>query len=158
MIVVSDASPLIALARIERLELLRSLFGRLIIPNAVWRELVLSGDDKAGNKALLQADWVETHSVSDDTLTNLLRHDLGAGESEAIVLAKELGADFLLIDERLGRSAAKNLGIKTVGLIGALIEARRRGLLPDAPLIANELREKAGFWISKELYALLIGE
>lgn len=87
MTVVSNASPLIALARVNRLELLRALFGRLIIPDAVWNEIVLSGVGKAGKADFLRADWIETRPVNDRALTSLLKHDLGAGESEAIVLA-----------------------------------------------------------------------
>ena len=60
-------------------------------------------------------------------LVSLLRHDLGAGEAEAIVLARETSADFLLMDERLGRSAAQRLGLKAVGLVGVLVEDRERG-------------------------------
>jgi len=158
MIVVSDASPLIALARVNRLELLRALFGRLIIPDAVWNEIVLSGADKAGKADFFRADWIEPRPVNDQALTSLLKHDLGAGESEAIVLARELNADFLLMDERLGRSVARNLGLTTIGLIGVLIEARQRGLLPDVAQLADELHDSAGFWISKELHDLLTGK
>lgn len=61
-------------------------------------------------------------------LVNLLRQDLGAGESEAIVLAREVKADVLLMDERRGRNAAKRLGITCTGLVGLLLEARRRGI------------------------------
>jgi len=85
----------------------------------------------------------------------LLRHDLGAGEAEAIVLASECNADFLLIDERLGRSAAKSLGLKVVGLVGILMEARDRGLIADAESLMNRLHDEAGFWISEDLRKLV---
>ncbi len=158
MIVVSDASPLIALARVNRVDLLRSVFGRLIIPESVWKEVALSGADKAGSGHFAQADWIQTRSVSDQALVNLLRHDLGAGEAEAIVLARELNADFVLMDEQFGRSIARNLGVKVVGLVGALIEARERGLLSDAAKLADELQNRAGFWISQELRNLIVGQ
>ena len=70
------------------------------------------------------------------------------------MLARECNADFLLIDERLGRSAAKNLGLKVVGLVGILIEARDRGLIPDAESLMNRLHDEAGFWISEDLRKL----
>lgn len=110
MIVVSDASPLIALGRIGRLDLLREIFGSLVIPDAVWKEVVEAGIDKEGSVNVAEAAWISRQSVLDHSLVNLLRHDLGAGEAEAIVLARECNADFLLIDERLGRSAAKAWG------------------------------------------------
>ncbi len=102
MIVVADASPLIALARIGRLELLREVFGTLLLPDAVWREVVESGVGRAGADAVLHADWIERRSVADGALVAALRCDLGAGEAEAIVLARETGAALVLMDERHG--------------------------------------------------------
>ena len=157
MIVVADASPLIALARVGRVELLRSVFGQLLVPDAVWREVVEAGVEKAGTVDVAAANWIERRTVLDLSLVNLLRHDLGAGESEAIVLARETGADFVLMDERLGRSAARNLGLKVVGLVGVLIEARERGLISDANELIDQLHRQAGFWISADLRKLVTG-
>ena len=78
MIVVADASPLIALARIGRLELLREVFGTLFLPDAVWREVVESGVGRAGADAVLHAGWIERRSVADAALVAVLRRDLGA--------------------------------------------------------------------------------
>lgn len=65
MIVVADASPLIALARIGRLELLRTIFERLLLPEAVWREVVAAGLNKAGAGTVMQADWIDRRKVAD---------------------------------------------------------------------------------------------
>lgn len=157
MIVVSDASPLIALGRIGRLDLLQEIFGSLLVPDAVWEEVVVSGMQKLGADAVEVATWISRQSVTDRDLVNLLRHDLGAGEAEAIVLARECNADFLLIDEKLGRSAAKSLGLNVVGLVGVLIEARERGLITDAGSLMDRLHNEAGFWISEELRNLVTG-
>lgn len=86
-------------------------FGKLIIPDAVWLEVVASDPGKAGVREVSEATWIEQQTVKDRPLVNLLRQDLGAGESEAIVLARECGADVLLMDERRGREAAKRLGL-----------------------------------------------
>jgi len=155
MIVVADSSPLIALCRIGRLELLRDLFGQLVIPEAVWQEVVASHPGKAGVTEIAAATWIGQQTVKDRPLVNLLRQDLGAGESEAIVLAREISADVLLMDERRGREAAKRLGITCTGLVGILLEARRRGVVNDPASIARDLRDIAGFWISDELMTLL---
>jgi predicted nucleic acid-binding protein len=156
MLVVADSSPLIALCRIGRLELLHELFGKLVLPDAVWTEVVASDPGKAGVAEIVSAGWIERHTVKDIPLVNLLRQDLGAGESEAIVLARETQANVLLIDERRGREAAKRLGINCSGLVGVLLEARRRGVVSDPASIGRELRDIAGFWISDELMALLL--
>ncbi len=155
MIVVADSSPLIALARIGRLELLHELFGLLLVPEAVWQELTAVDDGRAGVAELMKAAWLERRGVQDQSLVSLLRQNLGAGESEAIVLARESGADVLLMDESLGRAAAKRLGLPVTGLVGVLIEARERGLLADASDLIRQLREQAGFWISDALAALV---
>lgn len=155
MIIISDASPLIALGRIGKLDLLKEIFGSLILPDAVWTEVVEAGVQKLGADAVGSAPWISRQSVHDKDLVNLLRHDLGAGEAEAIVLAREYNADFLLIDERLGRSAAKSLGLKVVGLVGVLIDARERGLVTDPDSLMNRLYDEAGFWISDDLRKLV---
>jgi hypothetical protein len=156
MIVVADSSPLIALSRVGRIRLLKEMFGRLVVPEAVWQELTAGDTNRVGVSELLQSDWIERRTVSDRGLVNLLRRDLGAGEAEAIVLAREIDADVLLIDERLGRSAAESLGITITGLVGILIEAKQRQLLTDPIGLANELRDRAGFWISDSLMNLIL--
>ena len=155
MLVVADSSPLIGLCRIGMLHLLRETFNHVIVPEAVWREVTSDDASKAGVQELLEASWIERRSVADVRLVHLLRRDLGPGESEAIVVAREIAADFILMDERLGRSTAQRLGLRCVGLVGFLIEAKRRGLIADASETANLLREKAGFWVSQELLDLL---
>ena len=157
MIVVADSSPLIAMGRIGQLEILHAVFGQLLVPDAVWREVVEAAGDKPGSSDIAAASWIERRTVKDSAWVNLLKHDLGAGEAEAIVLARETGADFVLMDERLGRSAARNLGLKVVGLIGVLIEARKQGLITDAGEVMERLSNEAGFWISAELRKLVTG-
>ena len=103
MIIVSNAGPLIALARISRLDLLQSLYNQLHIPPAVHEEIVELGHGRAGSVEVGSAEWIEVVNVSDQTAVNLLREQLDAGESQAIVLAIELHADLMLIDEALHR-------------------------------------------------------
>jgi len=125
MIFVSNASPLVNLARIGRLELLRDLFGEMCVPDAVWEEVVVAGEGQPGAQLLAQARWVVRRQVQNRSLVQALRQELDAGEAEAIVLALELKADLLLMDERLGRETAQHLGLKPTGVIGVLIEAKR---------------------------------
>ncbi|MFM8887603.1 MAG: DUF3368 domain-containing protein [Chthoniobacterales bacterium] len=157
MRVVVDSSPLIALARIGRLELLRELFGEIVVPSAVWSELVVADLDKAGAREVIASGWIRRQDVGDRSSVDNLRRDLGAGEAEAIVLARELPADLLVMDEELGRRTARGLGVRVVGLVGVLVEARKRGLLPEAASIAEALHRKAGFWLSADLRRLIVG-
>ncbi len=94
----------------------------------------------------------------DTGLVAVLCRDLGAGEAEAIVLAREVRADLVLMDERMGRTVAKRLGLRVTGLVGVLIEARERGLLTDADTVVNDLHQRAGFWLSNELRRMVVGK
>ena len=152
MNVVSDASALINLARIGDLDLLRQLYGKLLIPEAVWREVVTRGAGRPGAKEIRTASWVETRGVANKNLVRALRQGLDAGEAEAIALALEVEADLLLMDERLGRETARHLGMCYVGLIGVLIMAKRNGLIDNVKSRLAALRDVAGFWVSESLY------
>lgn len=150
MIVVADASPLIALSRVGRLTLLQSLYGRIYVPVAVWHELVVDGRGRAGAEMVGDCDWIESRSATDREMVAILETTLDPGESEAIALAKEMHADFLLLDEALGRAAAQHMGLKTTGLLGVLLEAKRRGVLPDAYELASAMKAE-GWWVSDAL-------
>jgi predicted nucleic acid-binding protein len=104
---------------------LPSLYGDIVIPHAVEHEL------HAAPELHAVFDWslirVVT-PVSTPRVEALLR-ELDRGESEAIIVALELGADLLLIDERTGRDVAKRLGLRRTGLVGVLLDAKNRGLL-----------------------------
>jgi predicted nucleic acid-binding protein len=115
-VIVSDSSPLISLAQIGRLDLLHRLYNELLVPQAVWNEVVLRGVDQPGVDELKAASWIKTEAVSNRELVLALQRDLDPGESEAIVLALEKKAEVLLMDERLGREAAHYFGIRCMGV------------------------------------------
>ena len=89
MIVVSDSSPLISLARIGELEILRCLYGEILIPQAVWDEIVVEGEGRPGADEVRGSGWIRCEPVSNLHLARILRRELGAGEAEAIALAVE---------------------------------------------------------------------
>jgi predicted nucleic acid-binding protein len=154
--VVSDASPLINLARIGELDLLHRLYGALLIPDAVWREVVIKGAGQPGAEEVRAASWIKTRDVVNEHLVRALRQDLDAGEAEAIALALEVDADLLLMDERLGRETAQHLGVPYMGLIGVLIGAKRNGLIRAVRSRLAMLRDEANFRVSDALYARVL--
>lgn len=156
MIVVSDASPLINLARIGELGLLRQLYGEIVIPQAVWQEVVVEGAGQPGADAVGKASWIRAQEVTNEHLVRALRQDLDAGEAEAIALALELEAPLLIMDERLGRQTAGHLGVRYLGLIGVLIAAKRGGLIGAVRPRLDVLRDKAGFRVSDALYQRIL--
>ena len=156
MSVVSNASPLINLARIGQLELLRALYDEIHIPDAVWQEVVVDGAGLPGAESVAKAVWIKRHSVTNSTLVRALRQDLDAGESEAIALALELEAELLLMDESLGRETARHLGLRFIGIVGVLTEAKHSGRINTIKPYLDTLREAAGFRVRQALYVRIL--
>lgn len=158
-VVVADAGPLIALARIGRLELLNRLYGGVVVPTAVMEELQLDSY-RPGARALgaaLTAGWLEVMTAPTDGLE--VKRLLDPGEAEAILLAEKIACRFLLIDERRGRAVARHRGLPVVGTGGLMLSAKRMGALeavtPElerlaengyrlAPKLVEEIRRLAG--------------
>jgi predicted nucleic acid-binding protein len=116
MIVVSNTTPLIGLATIQRFDLLRQLFGKIYIAQAVYDEAVTAGREEGGAKhEVSTATWIETVPVKDQLAVEVLLDELDRGEAETIVLARELGADWVLMDEKKGRRKVTELGFDKIG-------------------------------------------
>jgi predicted nucleic acid-binding protein len=141
--VVSNAGPLIALARVNRLPILQNLYNRLLMAVAVQRE-VTGKADLPGSTEIDAAKWIEVVEVTNRVAVHLLRDRLDAGESEAISLVIAMNADFLLIDEARGRKVARMQNLAHTGTIGILVLAKRRQLIPSITPILEEL-SVAGF-------------
>jgi hypothetical protein len=156
MIVVSDTSSLIALAAVKRLDLLQQLFGSVVIPPAVHAELSMSSFNVSS--AIESSAWIEVKQPDDEKLLQNLLSLLDKGESEAIVLAKELHADFLVIDERRGRQEAKRHQIPIIGLLGVIAKARRAGLIEQVKPLVDRIIHDVGFRVSPRLYSLFLEE
>jgi predicted nucleic acid-binding protein len=150
MIVVSDTSCVSNLLTVGSVELLQSIFGEVVVPPTVEIEL-------RRFHAQLPA-WLRTVVPRDTVRVRLLTLEVDAGEAEAIVLAKELGADRLLIDEASGRAVAQREGVAVMGVIDILLLARRQGRIAKVRPLLDDLRSKAGFWISELVYEAAIGQ
>lgn len=133
MIVVSNSSPLIALARIGRLSLLASLYERILIPNEVQQEVTIAGRGLPGADEVRSARWIEVvpRSLPSEISLATACQDLGAGERGAILLAKNLSADLILLDESKARRIAGKAGLAMIGCLGVLEAALRKGLVSD---------------------------
>lgn len=156
MIVVSDTSPLIAFAAVGHLDLLRNLYGEVVLPEAVHRELLAGGADAPGSASIDSAGWLQVRSLTDRSRAIALGTELDEGEAEAIALAVELGADLLLVDEHRGRMVAGRLGVRVAGVLGVLIEAKRGSLLTDVRPVLDALVTVAGFRVGEALYARVL--
>ena len=143
MIVVSDTSPLTALLTVGEAELLPKLFHEVIIPEAVRGELLRSHPSLPG--------WLCVADVKDTAQAERYAQIVDTGEAEAIELARELRADRLLIDERKGRKLAMAEGVPVIGLLGVVLLAKRRQLIPAARVLLQRLENEAGMYLSEEI-------
>jgi uncharacterized protein len=152
MLVISDTSPIINLAAIGYLHLLPDLFGEIVIPKAVFQEIVIDGAGESGADEIQSATWIRVVKSKNRVLLKKISNSLDAGESEAIVIDIELKADYLLMDERLGRQIANDYGIKLLGVLGILLRAKNVQLIQSVSELMDKLRDEAGFFIHQNLY------
>lgn len=154
---VSNTSPLTNLAVIGCLNLVRTQFDHVDIPQAVWDEMIALPHD-SGRAALIDArekGWLTVRLPGDTTLAETLRlSGLDEGEAHAIALAVETNAPWLLIDERKGRRVARHLGLPITGALGIVAAAKRAGTITSASEIITRLRTEAGFFVSAEAEAM----
>ena len=153
MIIIADTSPICYLILMEAIDLLPKLYGKVLIPNAVYQELK-SPKSPAEVQQWINSvpDWLEIHADSNtnDEQTKILDR----GEREAIALAEKINADLIIMDEKLGRSIAKEKGFNLVGILGILYNAAQLNLI-DLAQVFNKLQETT-FFVSPKLLNILI--
>jgi len=116
--IVSNTTPIISLLKLDKLDLLHQLYSQINIPFAVYQEIE-AGKAKGYYKDLSKVDWINILEIQDKQAMKYFLN-LDAGEAEAIVLAAEMKADLIIVDEKLGRFHAKHAGLKVTGTIGVL--------------------------------------
>jgi hypothetical protein len=133
VIVVSNSSPLICLAKIDALDLLRRLYGSLTISQDVYAEVVVSGAGRPGSFEISNARWIQVRKVTRPAEVTAAqeRFGLGLGELSTLILAKEIGAELLLLDDLRARKLAQQKGAFVQGTVGILELCFRRGYLRD---------------------------
>ncbi len=160
MPVVSNTSPILNLAIIGRLDLLKRQFDVVLIPAQVRAELKLD-TEFAGVAVMRQAmkdGWLREFELNDVDLYRVLSLELDAGESAAIALAIEQKTGMILLDESDGRSKAKAMGLRPVGVLGILLRAKRDGSLKSVKEAMESLRKDAGFFVDEHLYESVLKE
>lgn len=144
MKVVSNSSPLIVLAKLNKLKILKEKFDEIFIPSEVYKEVVIGGRYK---ERRIRDSKIKTEEVKDRRSVDLLSLLLDRGEAEAIILAEEINADILLMDDKKARKIAKQRGLNIRGTLSLLTEDVKR---EDLPEIFKEL-EDVGFRLSNKL-------
>ncbi len=156
MLVLSNTTPLIALAGINSLELLHQLYGSIIIPPAVKAELI--GEPE--KSAVANSPWIVVKPISHEERKRDFRTRLHAGEVEVMILAEELGAggaDLVIMDDYAAKKTAKFMGMKTTGTLGILIQAKKQGLIQEVkPLMEAVISQ--GLYVSEKIQRLVLRE
>lgn len=150
-IVVSDTSPIRALAHVHQVELLQRLFGEVLIPPAVVREL--SAPRRGSSIDVRDWTFIKMRSPLKQELVLELARSLDGGEAEALALAIEVKADAVLLDEADGRAEAKRRKLASTGTIGILVRAKKEGFIPTVRPLLEDLRDRTQFFISPALMA-----
>lgn len=146
--VVSNATPIISLAVIDRLALLKEIFGKIYIPSAVYDEIISA---KYPGYKELSSDLFEIKKVNNREDLDFFLNDLDLGEAESILLAREIKADVLIIDERSGYKIAQSKGLFVIGTLTVLLMAKKRGIIIEVKPLLDQMIQK-GRWYSSQVY------
>lgn len=158
-IVLCNSGPLIALGKLNRLEVLADLFGEVWIPRTVYNEVVTEGLARGEPDALTVRLFWQSHAWPVVDVAEAQRSAyvplviLDPGETETLALALSLGNPLVLLDDEVARAEARHLGLRMVGTLGILARAFRRGLLSldQVELLIREIAERPDIWISAKL-------
>ncbi|MCM1125383.1 MAG: DUF3368 domain-containing protein [Lachnospiraceae bacterium] len=153
--VVVNTTPLIALSHVGQLELLRRLYGEIIIPEAVYRELSAK-EESICKKAVDGAfNWIRVDKIKNQMAKAMYKTQLHDGEVEVMILAKEIVADVVIIDDANAKKHAKYLGLPVTGTLGVLIKAKQKCYIDELKPILQQMVEN-GIYISQNLVELCL--
>lgn len=155
MTVICNATPLINFAAIERLDIMKTLFKEVIIPEAVYQETTQFNFPSA--PIILQAveqQWLQIHQVTaiPDSISNLLDD----GEREVIALALHINEKRVLLDEKSARQIAKNFNLQIIGTLGILVLAKQNQIIPQVKPLLDEMIIQARYWVNASLYQQIL--
>lgn len=153
--VISNSTPLIALNKIGKLNLLKQIYGEIIIPYAVYEEVILESNIKDSNDFIKESRFINIIGIKNEEAKRLFVTSLHKGEVEVMILAKEIEADICIIDDLLARKYAKYYNIKITGTIGILLKAKELSVITNLRPIMDELIS-SGIYIDNKLYSRVL--
>ncbi len=146
-LIIADSSCLIGLSRIGKLEVLHKLFGKIIIPEAVYHEVVVRGEGRKGAEEVKNARWIEQQKIENKLAVKAFKVNLGKGEAEAITLAFECNADFIILDDLKARQMAEELALKVIGTVAVLKKAEEKGIIENFADVMDDLRNEGFYFL-----------
>lgn len=153
--VVVNTTPLIALSHVGQLSILKKLYGEIIIPEAVYRELSVKADSVCKKAVDSSLDWIRVDKIKNQMAKDMYKTQLHDGEVEVMILSKEIAADVVIIDDANAKKHAKYLELPVTGTLGVLIKARQEGYVDELKPILQQMMEN-GIYISRSLLELCL--
>ena len=153
--VVVNTTPLIALSHVGQLDILKKLYGEIIIPKAVYRELSAKTESICKKAVDRSLEWIRVENIKNQMAKTMYKTQLHDGEVEVMILSKEIAADVVIIDDANAKKHAKYLGLPVTGTLGVLIKAKREGHINELKPILHQMAEN-GIYISKSLIELCL--
>ncbi|MBD5476146.1 MAG: DUF3368 domain-containing protein [Lachnospiraceae bacterium] len=153
--VVVNTTPLIALSHVGQLNILKKLYGEIIIPEAVYRELSVKEESVCKKTVDSSLDWIRVDTIENQMAKTMYRTQLHDGEVEVMILAKEIAADVVIIDDANAKKHAKYLDLPVTGTLGVLIKAKQKGYIDELKPVLQRMVEN-GIYISQSLIELCL--
>ncbi|MCH8318192.1 MAG: DUF3368 domain-containing protein [Bacteroidetes bacterium] len=146
--VILDTTPILTLLKISKFSLLKDIYEKIIIPEGVYQEIEI-GKNKEYYINLAELEWVKIEKIKNNQAIKYLA-GLDKGEAEVIILAEEINADIVVIDEKIGREYAKRNNLNLTGTLGILIKAKNKRLIKAIKPLIDEMQNK-GVWLNDKL-------
>lgn len=153
--VVVNTTPLIALSHVGQISVLRKLYGEIIIPEAVYKELSVKTESVCKKVVDSSLDWIRVEKIKDLMARDMYKTQLHDGEVEVMILSKEITADVVIIDDANAKKYAKYLKLPVTGTLGVLMRAKREGYIDRLEPILRQMVER-GIYISQNLIELCL--
>lgn len=153
--VVVNTTPLIALSHTGQLDILKKLYGEIVIPEAVYTELSAKAESICKKTVDKSLDWIRVDKIKNQMAKAMYKTQLHDGEVEVMILSKEIGADVVIIDDANAKKHAKYLGLSVTGTLGVLIKAKQEGYVKELKPILQQMVEN-GIYISQSLIVLCL--
>ena len=150
--VIVNSTPVIGLANIGKLDVLRQMYGTITIPQAVFDEIKSPSVQRQVNA---NRDWIVVEQINDASQKQMYRAKLHAGEVEVMILAQEKKADLVILDDNAAKKTAKFLGLRVIGTLGILVLAKKRGYIKEVSPVLDALK-RDGFFVSGDLCDLVL--
>lgn len=140
--VIVNSTPLIALCHVDQLEVLKSIYGEITIPQAVYKEISAKQDSICKKQVDAALGWIHVENIQNEMAKSMYKTQLHEGEVEVMILAKETEANLVIIDDANAKKHARYLGLTVTGTLGVLIKAKNQGHISELKPMLEEMVAK----------------